>query len=83
MTNSGGGGVRSRLMRHREKKARLWTHASVYEVWDNVRDDEVRELEGLFRHIYRDDARANTLNVQRGFKKLRQVRDDRIEEWAK
>ncbi|HEX6927774.1 MAG TPA: GIY-YIG nuclease family protein [Gammaproteobacteria bacterium] len=81
MTNSS---VRSRLMRHREKKEMraLWTHASIFAVWENIRDDEVTELEGLFRHIYRSDSQANRLNVQRSFKKLRHVQDDKIKEWG-
>jgi hypothetical protein len=41
-----------RLRRHVRKKADLWTHFSVFEVWDNIRDDEIVELEGLFRHLY-------------------------------
>jgi hypothetical protein len=36
----------------------------VFEVWDNVRDEEVVELEGLFRHNYRRDTRAGRLNIQ-------------------
>lgn len=74
MTNAGSrGGIR----RHRAKKGDLWTHFSAYEVWDNISNEEVSELEGLFRHIYRLDPRANRLNLQRGFKKLKQI--DRIE----
>ena len=65
--------VRSRLRSHRRKKKGLWTHASVFEVWDNVREDEVVELEGLLRQIYAHDVRANRLNRQRGFKKLRRL----------
>ena len=83
MTNTGGGsGVRGRLRGHKKHKAGLWTHCSVFEVWDNIRDEEIVELEGLFRHIYRYDAKANILNVQRGFKKLRKVRDGIIEDWG-
>jgi len=37
------------------------------------RDEEIAELEGLFRQIYRRDTRANSLNIQRGFKKARRV----------
>ena len=59
------GGIRGRLWSHHLKKCRLWTHFSVFEVWDNIRDDEVTELEGLFRHIYRGDSQANILNLQR------------------
>jgi hypothetical protein len=68
-------GVRGRLISHRRSKRKgdLWTHFSVFQVWDNIRDDEVAELEGLFRHIYRRDLHANRLNIQRGFKRARHL----------
>ena len=75
MTFGGKGGIRRRLKGHRRKKIGLWTHCSIFEVWDNIRDDEIIELEGLFRHIYKMDSRANKLNKQRGFKKLKMVPD--------
>jgi hypothetical protein len=75
------GGVGGRVRSHLKKKGGLWTHFSVFEVWDNVRDDEVTELEGLFRHIYRLDTRANRLNVQRAFKRIRKIRKDELDEW--
>jgi len=65
--------VRTRLRTHRRKKGRLWTYCSVFEVWENVRDDEIAELEGLFRQIYKTDSRANKLNVRKGFRKLKAV----------
>lgn len=66
-------GARPRLNDHFKKKAD-WTHFSIFEVWENVRDTELEELEGLFRHVYRKDAAANRLNVQKGYGKLRQLR---------
>ena len=67
------GGIRARLKLHRRRKRNLWTHFSLFEVWDNIGKDEITELEGLFRQIYSRDRRANALNKQRSFKKLRQV----------
>jgi hypothetical protein len=67
------GHIRRRLESHRRSKGQLWSHCSVFEVWDNIRDEEIRELEGLFRQIYSKDSRANKLNLQRGFKKLRSL----------
>ena len=32
------GGIRSRLRSHRRTKGRLWSHFSVFDVWDNIRD---------------------------------------------
>ena len=77
------GGLRGRLTSHAksERKGRLWTHFSVFEVWDNIRNEEVAELEGLFRHIYRRDFAANRLNIQRGFKKARKIRQDDLKAW--
>jgi len=66
--------IRGRLRVHQRRKGKLWTHFSAYEVWDNIREDEIQELEGLFRHIYRKDTKANSLNQQRAFKKLINVR---------
>jgi len=75
------GGMRGRLLSHLKKKADLWTHFSIFEAWDNIRADEVRELEGLFRHIYRMDAEANRLNIQRSFKKLKRIRQNSLSAW--
>jgi hypothetical protein len=76
-------GIRGRLEAHVKspKKAGLWTHFSAFEVWDNIRDEEIVELEGLFRHLYRKDSRANALNVQRTFKKATRVRQNNLKEW--
>ena len=82
MTTAGeGGGIRRRLKSHIKGKSGLWTHCSIFEVWDNIRDDEIIELEGLFRHIYHHDSKANNLNVQRKFRKLARVKQNDIENW--
>jgi len=67
------GGMRPRLRSHRKKKDGLWTHCSVFEVWENITPAEVKELEGIFRHIYRKDARASRLNVQRSFGRIKKL----------
>ena len=74
--------MRSRLYLHRRKKKGLWTHYSAYEVWDNIRDEEIIELEGLFRHFYKKDPRAGSLNVMRGFKKIKKVRTNNLAKWS-
>jgi hypothetical protein len=71
-------GVHGRVMAHKKKD---WTHFSVYEVWDNISASEVAELEGLFRHIYRKDSRANHLNLQRRFNRLLKTRDNNFRRW--
>ncbi len=76
--------IRGRLRVHKRRKGKLWTHFSAFEVWDNIREEEVKELEGLFRHLYRKDTKANSLNQQRAFKKLTKVRHDTHREgWMK
>lgn len=68
-------GVRARLRAHRTRMGEEWTHFSVFEVHENIRADEVKELEGLFRHIYRFDAQANRLNVAKRYLTLSAVRN--------
>ena len=43
-------GIAGRLRSHARsaRKNELWTHFSVFEVWDNISEDEVAELEGLY-----------------------------------
>jgi hypothetical protein len=79
------GGIRGRLQSHRrsKRKGKLWSHFSVFEVWDNIRNDEIVELEGLFRSIYRKDPAASALNLQRGFKKAKRVRQNDLSRWHK
>ena len=76
------GGLKGRLLSHKRKKAKLWTHFTVFKVWDNIRDEEIKELEGLFRHIYSRDSQANKLNIQRGFRLLRRVHKNNLKEWS-
>ena len=67
------GGIRPRIRSHRAKKKGLWTHCSIFEVWDNITTAEVKELEGIFRHIYRKDSRAARLNAQRSFARIKKL----------
>lgn len=79
MTTSG---MQGRLKSHRRWKKDLWSHFSVFEVWDNIRDEEIVELEGLFRFFYRKDTKANVLNVQRNFKRAKKVRQNNLKQWG-
>jgi hypothetical protein len=67
-------GVRVRLRAHARQKAGEWTHFSVFAVHENISTAEIKELEGLFRHVYRFDTHANRLNVARGYMTLVEVR---------
>ena len=70
------GKIRKRLFSHKRDRTKQWSHFSYYEVWDNITDIEIRELEGLFRQLYRFDTRSNALNVQQTHKPLERVRRD-------
>ena len=76
-------GIKRRLRSHAKskRKRKLWTHFSIFEVWDNITEAEITELEGLFRHIYRKDTQANRINKQRAFKKLYGVRKSNLQTW--
>jgi hypothetical protein len=75
------GGIRGRIMSHSKSKTKIWSHFSIFEVWDNISETEVAELEGLFREIYSQDRRANRFNRQKKYKKLQLVRKDDLESW--
>ncbi|KJY87998.1 MULTISPECIES: GIY-YIG nuclease family protein [Pseudoalteromonas] len=65
--------IKNRLESHLKSKDGLWSHFSAFEVWDNITNIEIEELEGLFRHLYRFDSNANVLNVQRAYQPLSAV----------
>ena len=70
--------MRGRLRSHAVAKSGLWTHFSIYSVWPNITDEEIRELEGIFRAIYRKDMKANRIAVQKGFAELKRIRDNKL-----
>ena len=74
-------GIRKRLRSHKKSKSELWSHFSIFEVWDNIREEEVEELEGLFRHLFKKDSKANSLNKQKEYKKLERVRKSTLKDW--
>src|SRR5277367_5251508 len=48
------GGMRARLAAHTKSSTKIWSHFSIFQVWNNVGEVEVSELEGLFREISRN-----------------------------
>jgi hypothetical protein len=68
-------GIYARLDSHKKSKrlGSKFTHFTLFEVHDNITAQEVRELEGLFRHMYRKDSRANKYNKQLCHKPFRKV----------
>jgi hypothetical protein len=70
-------GMRGRLGSHSRWKAKkAWSHFSVFKTWDNIPEQNIRELERLLRHVYRKDGRIS-LNIQKGFKPLKRLAKDR------
>ncbi|MBL8079065.1 MAG: hypothetical protein JNM55_13960 [Anaerolineales bacterium] len=76
-------GIRGRLEKHARSKQDLWTHYSAYEVWDNLHEEEIEELEGLLRHLFKHDPNANRLNKQKSYKKLGRLRSQTRKVWKK
>jgi hypothetical protein len=71
-------GIAGRLRKHVKAKGAQWSHVSIFEVWDNISEKEVEELEGLLRHIYRYDPKVNPLNKQQGYGLLNKIRRETI-----
>jgi hypothetical protein len=81
-------GIYFRINRHKNSKRMnrsKWDYFSIFEVWDNITQNEVKELEGLILHIYRKDADVNKLNRQRRFLPLlsKEVRNMDLRTWNK
>jgi hypothetical protein len=76
-------GICGRMRAHNRspKKADAWTHFTIFEVHDNITNDQIRELEGLFRHIYREDLNANSLNKQLCYKKFKKITKKNLKNW--
>ena len=74
-------GVRGRLKRHVVSKVGKWTHFSIFQFWENRHPDEIVELEGILRHIYRFDARKSLLAKQKSYSPLRKVTHKTFEKW--
>ena len=66
-------GIHGRLNSHSRSKKDLWDHFSLFEVHDNIPRETIRELEGLFRHIYRNDGKSQQGNRQKKFKKFSKI----------
>ena len=76
-------GIHGRINSHAisKTKSASWSHFSLFEVHDNISQEEVEELEGLLRHIYRFDLKANPFNQQRRCKNIIGVRNNKLEKW--
>ncbi len=76
-------GIHGRINSHALSKTKgsSWSHFSLFEVHDNISIEEIEELEGLLRHIYRFDLKANPFNQQRRYKKLLSIRNNKLEKW--
>jgi hypothetical protein len=83
MAGSATAGVHGRLLSHLRSrtKSRLCTHFSVFEVHRKIDEDQVQELEGLLRHIFRKDPTANSLARQNAHGPLYDLRENDLTKW--
>ncbi|MGB3423961.1 MAG: GIY-YIG nuclease family protein [Castellaniella sp.] len=65
-----GSGLKGRLRSHKKNKKNAWDMCSIFVVWPNVREGEIRELEGIMRHIFRFDEGAQSMNLQGTYNSL-------------
>ncbi len=81
--SASGQGIKRRIRSHSKstRKGPKWTHFSIFVVWKNIREEEIRELEALLREIYRKDSTANRLAKQKGSEKLRKIRYQDPNDW--
>jgi hypothetical protein len=68
------GGIGGRLRSHHRSKKKDWTHYSFFEVHDNIRSDEIRELESFLLAIFCHDPRIELENQRYGSQRLRNLR---------
>jgi hypothetical protein len=73
--------VGRRLARHKLDHGKTWSHFSIFEVQDSVSEEELVEIEGFFREIYRKDTQANQFNRQKKCKLIRGVRENDLTKW--
>ena len=74
-------GAGARLLDHANKKSGQWTHCSVFEAWDNLSDLQIRELEGIIRHIYAKDKNTNRLCKQKTYKPISRICRKNRNDW--
>jgi len=74
--------IKKRLRKHRtsKRKGDLWNYFSIFEADSKTTDRAIEDMEGILRQIYRRDSKANRLNTQRKYKKIR-GRLIGIDEW--
>jgi hypothetical protein len=83
--SASGMGIKRRLRSHArsKRKGNKWSHFSFFVVWENVREEEIRELEILLKEIFRRDKRVNSLARQKGSRKMKAVRYKDSKKWPK
>jgi hypothetical protein len=55
-----GDDVRDMLLQQQKLNGRMWSHFSVYELWDYFQKDDTKAVETLFEHVYRHDSHLKT-----------------------
>jgi len=55
-SNQNGDDARSMLWQQHKLNGRMWSHFSVYELWDHFQKGDTRAVEALFDQVYRHDS---------------------------
>ena len=69
-------GMRTSRLKGHNKGSKDWTHFSAFKVFDHIDDETIKELEGLFREIFRNDKNTLNDNKQRKYQKFKDIKID-------
>jgi hypothetical protein len=76
------GDVKNCLIHHRSRGDISWSHFSVFAFREWVPTKDIKELAGLFRHIYRKDLYARSASVAKAYKPLSRIKNRKvIDDW--
>jgi len=75
-------GAYGRLNSHRKSKKGEWTHFSIFEVWDNITESRGGGVGRPISPYLSKRHKANRLNEQRSFKKLKRLgKKKKLQDW--
>ena len=76
------GDVKNCLIHHRNRDDISWSHFSVFAFREWVPTKDIKELAGLFSHIYRRDSYARSHSYAKAYKPLSRIKSRKvIDDW--
>ncbi len=75
--------IRQRIITHIKSRRKVWDYFSIFKVKESISNKDIKELEGLFRYIYRKDKAGLIFNTQRRYKNFKSISTKKIDGWLK